>query len=199
MEASVVLSDEYFRRYIESTGLDRRITMASSNFREGSQTPGSLRDTALEIRHMFVSTPLPDSITSAILGDLDGLLGQETEIIVDFDPETVTGTTMHAGTPASILEAVRLGWSGYWTPESIRERTASGEEDYPRRTSVSVHTADSSGPANPGEELIREYESLLIRMGKIPRTGHPESGEIDQIIEAIRKIQSHSAALAKKA
>lgn len=120
-----------YTEFLRQTGVDRRIMLELGRKDFEDMRWEEIWDASLRIRNMFVRTPVPENIQSAVLEKVQAVLAGRPLVIRSSSLSEDSGGTSFAGLhesfvnirePERIMECIRLVWASLWSDGALLYR-----------------------------------------------------------------------------
>jgi pyruvate,water dikinase len=194
--AAVCVPAEVYREYLRATGLGERILLELSRKPLEEMRWEELWDAALRIRSMFLKTPLPPALETALGSALAACLGDVPTVVRSSAPGEDSAHASFAGLHESyvgvrgvpeVLEHLRLVWASLWSDAALLYRQELGLDVAASAMAVVVQelaSGERSGvvfgrsPVNPKEAVVEAVWGL--NQGLVDGTVEPDRWTLDR-------------------
>ncbi len=141
----VAVTTDAYAAYLEATGLRARIGFELERKDLADMRWEEMWDTALRIRNLFLTTPLPDDVRAALAEPLAARFAGTPTVVRSSAPGEDSAAASFAGLHESyvnvrgvdaILEHVKLVWASLWSDAALLYRRELGLD--PRRSVMAV-------------------------------------------------------------
>ena len=193
---ALCLSVAAYRQYLRMSGLDEQIVMELGRKDFAAMRWEELWDTALRIRHLFLSAPLPKTMAEKLAAGVQLVFGDSSLVVRSSAPgEDSTGASF-AGLHESLVnvcgqtalcEAVRKVWASLWSDRALLYRQELGLNV--RRSAMAVViqelvTGEKSGVAfsrSPTDAQRTVIEAVWgLNQGLVDGSIEPDHWEFDR-------------------
>jgi len=132
---SLAIPCDYYRDYLQATGLGGRLTMELGRKEFSRMRWEELWDAALRIRNLFLTTPLPTSLATEMSTTLDRHFAEQPLVIRSSAPGEDSVTCSFAGLHDSFVNirgrgaqllAIRKVWASLWSDRALLYRQELG-------------------------------------------------------------------------
>ena len=169
---------ESYRAYVSATGLAERIHMELGRKRFEDMRWEEIWDAALRIRNLFLKTPLPGELDSALRQSVSSRFGDAPTVVRSSAPGEDAAASSFAGLHESyvnvrgadaVLEAVRKVWASLWSDAALLYRKELGLEVETSAMAVLIQeiaVGERSGvafcrsPNDPAQAVVESVHGL---------------------------------------
>ena len=199
--SGVCLTTKVFRRYIKECRLEEKILLEVNRKQRDEMRWEEMWDTALRIRGLFKSTPLPSSMEEKLALKIEKRFGKRPVAVRSSSTLEDSRSASHAGLHESyinirgtdrILEHVRLVWASLWSDASLLLVDETGLNPSTDAMAVIVQElveGEKSGvvftvdPTDPGHGVIESVHGL--NKGLVDGDVEPDRWSLRRSDEAI--------------
>lgn len=208
---TVCITTAAYNRFVTVTGLRERIALELNRKPFQEMRWEEVWDAALRIRNMFLNTPIPKSLQSALRTIISSNIGSRPVVVRSSAPEEDSAQASFAGLHESfvnvrgtdsILDHVKLVWASLWTDAALLYRQELNLDVNRSSMAVLVQeivTGSRSGVAfsrSPNEPSMAVIECVYgLNQGLVDGAIEPDRWLVDR---ETRRIISHSAANREK-
>ncbi len=194
--ASLVIPGNVYRRYLQETEVGDRILMELGRKDFLQMRWEEIWDAALRIRNLFLRTPLPDSLGTALAEEVAAFFGDQPLVFRSSAPGEDGAATSFAGLHSSYVNirgsekqmlAVRKVWASLWSDRALLYRKELGLDIAASTMAVLVQelvVGEKSGvifsisPSDPQRLAIEAVPGL--NQGLVEGSVEPDFWELDR-------------------
>jgi phosphoenolpyruvate synthase/pyruvate phosphate dikinase len=193
---SLGISTIAYRHYLSETNLQSRILMELGRKDLADMRWEEIWDAALRIRSLFLTTPVPHTLSKHLLDHLKTVFQDQPVVVRSSAPAEDSATTSFAGLhescvnvrgPESFLLAIRKVWASLWSDRAILYRKELGLDLKTSAMAVLVQelvsgeksgVAFSRSPTNPDSQAIEAVWGL--NQGLVDGSVEPDFWELSR-------------------
>lgn len=187
---AIFISTQLYHDFIDHGGIRERMAMELNRKNLNEMRWEEIWDTALRIRHIFLTAPFPEPLRQALVPLLEECFGNKSVVIRSSGAGEDSPTTSFAGLHESyvnlhgtttILEHIRLVWASLWSDRALLYRRELGLDIVNSAMAVVVQeivAGDCSGiifSQNPNDSSQSVIEAVYgLNQGLVDGTVEPD-------------------------
>ncbi len=204
-----------YQAYVDATGLRERILMELHRKDFQDMRWEEIWDAALRIRNMFLQTPLPADMATALSQELDRFFGGSPVVVRSSAPGEDAAQSSFAGLHESfvnvqgaeaMVEHIRLVWASLWSDAALLYRQELGLDVGASAMAVVIQelvAGECSGVTfsrSPTDETQTVIEAVYgLNQGLVDGVVEPDRWLIDRLTRQVRHLPPGGRAAAFRA